>query len=293
MKKKFNIITFCFAVITAFILAVTPASAIKIGLYSGIDEFMFGTSKNGVIVDAASGKTITCVGPMKAYKIIHGDNSLVINLNGKNYTLNSNNVVIKTNDKDGLVYAKKHWYRGHFAVKNYSSGITLINDVDLESYIQGVVPSEMPARWNTEALKAQAIAARSYAVANMGKRARLGFDLKDNTEDQVYNGASVETIKTNDVVKQTRGQVLVCGNKVIPAYYHASSGGQTLPSSAVWGRNLPFIKPVASFDGDIPKSGHGIGMSQHGANVLANSGYNAYQILGYFYQNVSLYYLNY
>jgi stage II sporulation protein D len=164
--------------------------------------------------------------------------------------------------------------------------------VDLESYLMGVVPSEMPSRWNVEAHKAQAIAARSYAVANLGKRARYGYDLKDTPEDQAYGGASSESARTNYAVEMTKGQVLVCGNKVIPAYYSSSAGGYTVNSGAIWYKDLPFIKSVPSFDGNIPKRGHGVGMSQHGANNLANYGYNAYQILGYFYQNVKLYVLN-
>lgn len=275
------------------IFFILPAKAIKVGLYTSVNEVIIGTSKGGMLSDRQTGQNLTIISPMKAYKLIKNGNEILLSTDGKNYQVNSNAVTIKPTESDGLVYAKKRWYRGSFLVLNTGSGLILINDVDLESYIQGVVPSEMPARWNSEALKAQAIAARSFAVANMGKRARSGFDVNDTTQDQVYKGASAETIKTNDLVRATRGQVLVYGNKVIPAYYHASSGGHTLPSSAVWNKDLPFLRPVEAYDEAIPKNGHGIGMSQHGANILANAGYTAYQILGYFYQNVRLYSLQY
>lgn len=281
-------------IVFSYICAIMPANAIRVGLYVNTNEAVIGSSKSGVVSDAATGKNIMMLTQMKAYKLTPNSNGMVITTSdNKSYQINSRVIAIKPTETDGLVYTKKRWYRGSFLVYNSGNGITLINEVDLENYIQGVVPSEMPARWNTEALKAQAIAARSYAVANAGKRAKLGFDLYDTTADQVYKGASAETIKTNDIVQSTKGQVLVYGNKVIPAYYHASSGGHTLPSSQVWGKDLPFLRPVEAYDEAIPKNGHGIGMSQHGANILANAGYNAYQILGYFYQNVRLYYLQY
>jgi len=282
-----------FLIAFGLIFSVLPAKAIKVGLYTNVDSVLIGSSKGGMLSDAKTGRNLMLITEMKAYKLTKNGNGMAISIDGKNYQIDSNVITIKPNIADGLVYTKRNWYRGSFLIYNGGSGLIVINDVDIESYIQGVVPSEMPSRWNSEALKAQAIAARSYAIANMGKRARYGYDVKDTTEDQVYRGASAETIKTNEIVKSTKGQVLVCGNKVIPAYYHASSGGHTLPSSKVWGKDLPFIKSVEAFDEAIPKNGHGIGMSQHGANILANAGYNAYQILGYFYQNVRLYSMQY
>ena len=158
----------------------------------------------------------------------------------------------------------------------------------MENYIKGVVPAEMPTSWNFEAHKAQAIAARSYAVANTGKRLEYGYDLKDTPQDQNYMGVSVETLQTNRAVEASHGQVLVYNDKVIPAYYHASAGGSTLSARHVWGKELPYLMPVKSFDEKVPRSGHRVGMSQNGAQILAKRGYNAYQILGYFYKNVML-----
>ena len=164
-------------------------------------------------------------------------------------------------------------------------GLTVINDIPLEKYLRGVVPSEMPSSWEHEAHKAQAIAARSYAIANRGKRAKYGYDLKDTPEDQAYGGASAEKTNTNEAVEETSGIVLVCQGKIVPAYYSASAGGKTKTGGQVWSSDLPFLKSVPSFDDGIKKNGHGVGMSQYGANNLAKRGYNAYQILKYFYAN--------
>ena len=141
-----------------------------------------------------------------------------------------------------------------------------------------------------EALKAQAIAARSYTLANIGKRNYLGFDLKDNQEDQVYLGASHEKVKTSEAVLETKGKVLVCNKKIINAYYCSSAGGQTKLAAEAWPNspNLPYIHSVYSFDAERAKNGHGVGMSQYGANFLAQKGYNYSQILNYFYSNIAL-----
>ena len=143
----------------------------------------------------------------------------------------------------------------------------------------------MPSKWNIEAHKAQAIAARSYAVANLQKRGARGYDLKDTPEDQAYGGATAETSQTNDAVMETAGLVLIHEGKISPAYYSASAGGHTKSASQVWTKDVGFIKAVPSFDDGIKKNGHGVGMSQYGANNLAKKGYNAYQILKYFYAN--------
>jgi stage II sporulation protein D len=281
-------------VLTVFILnsvCCKPAYAFKIGLLTNAGCAYVATSKQGSFIDGITGRTVYTINPMKPYMLRTSGYNINVTADGRSVDLPTNNIVIKTAD-NGYIYTKKRWYRGNIIVKNSGNGLTVINQVDLETYLRGVVPSEMPSGWNIEAHKAQAIAARSYAVANMGKRAKYGYDLKDTPEDQAYGGASSETIRTNLAVNETKGQVLVCGNKVIPAYYHSSSGGYTVNSGAVWFKDLPFVRSVPSFDGNLPKRGHGIGMSQHGANTLANHGYSAYQILGYFYQNVKLYSLN-
>jgi len=278
-------------VFTIFILFSNPAYAFKVGLFTNAEKTYIAASKPGSLIDGKSGKSLLLINPMQPYLIKPNGANLSVTIDGQAYNLGSNYVVIKTSN-NGYLFTKRKWYRGNLIVFSTGSGITVINEVDLETYIRGVVPSEMPSGWNVEAHKAQAIAARSYAVANLGKRARYGYDLKDTPEDQAYGGASSETMRTNSAVIQTKGQVLVFGNKVIPAYYHSSSGGYTINSGSVWFKDLPFIRSVPSFDGNLPKRGHGIGMSQYGANALANYGYNAYQILGYFYQNVKLYNLN-
>lgn len=288
-SKLFSII-YCGFLISLFVY-IKPAFAIKVGLITNAKSAVIAVSKYGTFIDGHTGQKISSINPMAPYSVSRNGATICVNINGKPYDLKTNYLVVKAED-GGFIFTKKRWYRGIMLVIPAPNGVTVINELDMEDYLLGVVPSEMPRSWNIEAHKAQAIAARSYAIANLGKRAKSGYDLKDTPEDQAYGGATAESRKTTQAVMETKGEVMVYGNKVIPAYYHASSGGYTVNSGDVWVKDLPFVRAVPAFDGNIRKNGHGVGMSQHGANILANHGYNAYQILGYFYQNVRLFRIN-
>ncbi len=267
---------------------INPASAIKIGLMEHESKAVIASSEGGYLVDNNTNKKILELQPMQKYIIKKHFGNIAIKIeDGKFYNTRTNDLTFITS-KHAFLYAKGKWYRGNIIAKLMSGGMTIINDISLESYILGVVPSEMPSKWNPEALKAQAIAARSYAIANLGKRGSKGYDLKDTPEDQAYGGASAETLETNQAVKSTQGEVLVYQNKVISAYYHASAGGHTRNAGEVWNRDLPYLASVPSFDSGIARKGHGVGLSQYGANNMSKYGYNAYQILNYFYRNVYL-----
>ena len=268
----------------AFIIASSPCFAIKIGLQTHVNRTFIGASTKAEIIDCKTNKLIYVMEKMKGYEIKPYHDTIAIKVDGEYKKMKTNTIVIKP-EENGFVSVKRKWYRGYFKLTNDGMGLTVINDIPLELYLRGVVPTEMPPGWEHEAHKAQAIAARSYALANMGKRAKLGYDLNDTPEDQAYGGASAETVQTNDAVKETEGIVLVCQGKIVPAYYSASAGGTTNTGSQAWSKDLPFLKSVPSFDDGVKKNGHGVGMSQYGANNLAKRGYNAYQILKYFYAN--------
>lgn len=267
-----------------YLLLTLPSFAIKIGLETKVSRTFVGASTPAQIIDGKTNKLLYEMTKMKGYELKPYNGVIAIKIDGQYRKIKTDTIIIKP-EENGYVSVKKKWYRGHFKIINSGGTLTVINDLPLELYIRGVVPSEMPPSWEHEAHKAQAIAARSYAVANMGKRAKYGYDLNDTPEDQAYGGASAETNRTNDAVTETEGIVLVCQGKVVPAYYSASAGGRTKDAGQVWTKDLPFIKSVPSFDDGIKKNGHGVGMSQHGANNLAKRGYNGYQILKHFYSN--------
>lgn len=270
--------------ILTFIFFIQPCFAIKIGLQTDVNKTFIGASTKAEIIDCKTNKLIFVMDKMKGYEFKPYKGIIAIKVDGEFKKINSNRVVIKP-ESTGFVSVKRKWYRGQFILTNDGLGLTVINDIPIELYLQGVVPSEMPSGWEHDAHKAQAIAARSYALANLGKRSKYGYDLKDTPEDQAYGGATAETPQTNDAVTETCGIVLIHDGKIIPAYYSASAGGHTKSASQVWTKDLAYIKAVPSFDDGIKKNGHGVGMSQYGANNLAKKGYNAYQILKYFYAN--------
>lgn len=273
---------------------------------------------------------------------------------------------------NGRMYRGALWLRPTTVKDKNGASVTrmsAINVLDLEEYLMGVLPSEMPSSWPRESLKAQAIAARSYALANLGKYASQGFDVKATVLDQAYRGVSAETHNTNQAVAETTGIVMKHNGQIVPAFFHSTSAGHTDVSEHVWSRELPYLKSVPDVDtkskfvlwerkfgmpqiqsaigkdvgtilglfpihrspsgrvknllvvgkngatlvagttvrqvfalpstnfsiindpgGYIFKGqgfGHGLGMSQWGARTLAEHGYNAGQILTYYYKDVT------
>jgi len=270
-----------------FLVVVLPANAIKIGLQTDVNSAGIGTSVDGVIINARTNRTVAELKAMKGYQIVpRSNNKMAIKSRDGYLEIDSDRIVIKPQSA-GFVCAKRRWYRGILIIQSRNNALTVINDIDLENYLKGVIPSEMPSGWDVEAHKAQAIAARSYALANLGKRADKGYDLNDTPSDQAYGGASAEKKSTSYAVQETQGIVLTHDQKIISAFYTSSAGGQTKSASAAWGKNIPYIRSVPSYDSSTGVRGHGVGMSQHGANNLAKKGYNAYQILKYFYKDVS------
>lgn len=136
-------------------------------------------------------------------------------------------------------------YRGFMAFRIIeNSKLISINYVDLESYLYGVVPNEISASWGEESLKAQAVAARTYAVSCLNPKASYGYDLDDNQNSQVYRGVISEKESTNNAVDDTRGEMIYYDNKLIQAFYHSTSGGSTENSENVWYEKLPYMVGV-------------------------------------------------
>lgn len=274
-----------FILLGLFILfLMQPAYAIKVGLILNEDKIYFGTATDGQIVDTTTSKQIMPLCKLTTYEIKAKRNHLEIRTEDSEKTkIEKDRITIRTLDSSSYICIKQKWYKGTIHIINNNGDMTVINDVGIEDYVRGVTPAEMPSSWNMEALKAQAIAVRSYAIANLGKHASQGFDLLDSTMDQVYNGVLAETSATNQAVEETKGLVLTYNNKIISTMYSASAGGQTKSALQAWGNDIPYLQSVKSYDDETGIRGHGVGMTQYGAKNLADMGYNAYQILAYFY----------
>src|SRR5882724_8956764 len=136
----------------------------------------------------------------------------------------------------------KHRYRGAIQIDITNGKLRAINMVGLEQYLYGVVPSEMPFTWHPEALKAQAVVARSYALAT---RRTGAFDLYSDTRSQVYLGLEHEKPSTNAAVNDTAGQVVLYEGEVAKTYFFSTSGGRTASAEDVWGEPVPYLISVA------------------------------------------------
>lgn len=143
-----------------------------------------------------------------------------------------------------LVEERRRAYRGVVEVRRTDRGLTVINELDLESYLYGVLKLEMDPSWPEEAVKAQAVAARTLALANLRRYAREGFDVRDTVETQLYGGVTHEDPRATAAVDATRGLVLTYGGRPIQAVYHADSGGRTEASENVWGVAYPYLRSV-------------------------------------------------
>ena len=144
-------------------------------------------------------------------------------------------------DKAGL---NKACYNGEFIVTANGNKLNAINVIDIEDYLRGVVPYEIGKLDESkfEALKAQAVAARTYAYKHFGSRVAQGFDVYADTRDQVYKGLHSATALTDKAVRETEGVVMTYNGEFITAYYHSTCGGET-EGVVTWGRpDHPYLK---------------------------------------------------
>lgn len=171
-----------------------------------------------------------------------GSNRLVYDYSGANFAVTG----------DSVTNLGSLSYRGY--IEFYPTGgsaFTCVNVLPLETYLCGVVPSETPSGWNEEALKAQAVAARTYIENRMasGSYETNGYYLCDTDHCQVYSGTSAEAASTTAAVKATAGQVITYNGALINAVYSACSGGVTDDNINVWGQDTPYLKSVEDIDG--------------------------------------------
>lgn len=133
-------------------------------------------------------------------------------------------------------------YRGALELRHKGGGLTAVNIVPVDGYLRSVVPEEMSVDWPAEAIKAQSVAARSFALASRGRHASEGYDLCTTTHCQLYTGTAAEKSASNAAIKATRGEVLTYGGKPIEALFHTDSGGMTENSEDVWGSHVPYLR---------------------------------------------------
>ena len=144
------------------------------------------------------------------------------------------------------------YYGGFSFLRKTGDKLTTVNYVNVEDYVKGVVPWEMSASWPLEALKAQAITARTYLMANLTKHKTLGFDICNTAECQAYHGNSRANANSDMAVDQTAGQYLTYQGELCETYYTSSDGGATENSENVWTATIPYLRGVVDpYEKDI------------------------------------------
>lgn len=186
--------------------------------------------------------------------IVDSDLNKIQNLNTKEVlvTLKNNKIEFKSNNQvyssdfpqNGSLligtddyFKMTNTYRGYISYRVVNNKLAIINHVEMEDYLKGVIPKELSPSYPKDALKAQAICSRSFALKNINKYKKYGYNLDDTTNSQVYRGKTVEDIRTNKAVDETKGLVAKYNEEIANTIFGASSGGKTANAQEVWGGN--------------------------------------------------------
>lgn len=180
----------------------------------------------------------------KSAERISSFNGICLSGGGENLLMVSNDVDYGFSGTDDTFTINGKQYRGCLRFAVNGTVMTAVNVVDLEEYLYGVIPAEMPASYGEEALKAQTLAARTYAMTKLNAHKGSGYELCDTINCQVYKGYSGENSKTNAIVDETEGEIICYNGTPIEAVFSASTGGYTENSENVWNSVVPYLRAV-------------------------------------------------
>ncbi len=218
---------------------------VRIGLATDWDTAAVGASGASQVIDLGGDEVIRQSDSACYWRFKTASGGIYIA--GK--TIRTGELEVKPVGKSFVIFNGKY-YRGSIIVRRNTRGkLNIINRLELDEYIQGVMGAEIRADWPAEAAKAQAIVARTYTLYNLGKHKSDGFDLcTDPFHCQGYKGIAGEHPYTNQAVKETVNVVMGYNKKVINSVYHSDSGGYTEDSENVWGKYFPYLRGVSSFN---------------------------------------------
>ncbi len=148
---------------------------------------------------------------------------------------------------DGQIQVNGKSFKGSMEIIGEREGtLTVINELPLEDYVMGVLAGEIPRDWPLEALKAQAIAARTFAVLKRtaAREKNELYDLENTAQFQMYQGSGLVNEKIQQAVRETQGQIATYDSKPISAFFHSNCGGETCGAMDVWSQDKPYLKPV-------------------------------------------------
>jgi stage II sporulation protein D len=236
-----------------WLAAVTPTPAraadsviLRVAIQQNVSQVNVGSSVDARVLNG-SGQVLGKIQGMNGFAAQAKNGGVALD------RWQANAIRIEPDDQNGVVWIGDRWYRGSVYVVPTGKGLTAVNYVDLEHYLFSVLGSEMNGNWPQEALKAQAVAARSYALYERENARNQLFDLGNTAGWQVYGGVQTESGGTQAAVAATSGQVLVNNNRIINAVFHSSAGGCTENVEDVWVQKLPYLRGVKDqFDEGSP-----------------------------------------
>jgi stage II sporulation protein D len=224
-----------------------PAASpqVRIGLAVAVDSVTVGATTAWTI-GRANDDALTDAAASDTWTVRTDAGRQIVAFDG-NRSLGGTGAIRVTPSRGGHVRVGERTYRG--TVLLIAGGVTAINVLDLEAYLLGVVPREIGTRPESEieAVKAQAVAARTYAIANLGGREAHGFDYHAGTQDQVYGGVQDEDPVATRAVRETRGEIVTFNGVPILAYYSSTCGGRTAAIEDSWPGRAPvqYLKSVS------------------------------------------------
>jgi stage II sporulation protein D len=215
-------------------LGQAPVERIRVRLASGRDSVQISSAAAFTAVDA-KGKVEIPAGSISIGR------ELALSVDGKRRVLAS--PVRFERGKAPLRFERE--YRGALVVHRVDGALAVVNDVKLEHYVYAIVPHEMPASWDLEALKVQAVAARTYAI--ISRKTGTYYDFEHNPVAQAYEGIEEENSRTTAAVNATKGQIVLYDGKPAWTFYSSSSGGRTATLAEAFGggaQDLPYLVSV-------------------------------------------------
>ena len=229
-----------------WLVFVLPAQAIdlKVAIKKNAQNVKVGSSTSAIVKDQ-TGRKIGELSPMAAISAQSRSGQISLE------RLQAGEITIEPTE-DGYVWIGDRWYRGKVQLVNDGNQLTAINHVDLEHYLYSVVGAEAVSSWPIEALKAQAVAARSYALYKRKTKKNSLYDLDTTQSTQVYKGLNTEYLTTHEAVNSTVGQIMTYNGNVILAAFHSSSGGHTENVEDIWTSPLPYLRGVIDYDHQSP-----------------------------------------
>jgi stage II sporulation protein D len=201
-----------------------------------------------VAVNQPDGSRITTIPPGEIWQLAPAGSRITLRSPGGWSSVPFEGMALVASEPSGTVRVNGRFYRGLVDILRDSTGLTVVNRLGMEAYLQGVVSAEMGRRSFAEqaALEAQAVVSRTYAIRNLGRWKARGFDLTAGVSDQVYGGAGAETPEGRTAVRDTRGQVLTYQGEPIEAFFYSTCGGRTADGYEVFrGASRPYLRSVA------------------------------------------------